>query len=57
MQVKKSEDLKSSYLLGKNTSFLFTLAPRMRIYPSTSYNDHYQYLNTFQQTMPNGLVS
>lgn len=29
----------------------------MRIYASTSYNDHYQYLNTFQQTMPNGLVS
>ncbi|XP_026466572.1 uncharacterized protein LOC113370117 isoform X2 [Ctenocephalides felis] len=40
---------------GKNTSFLFTLAPQMRIYASTSYNDHYQYLNTFQQTMPNGL--
>lgn len=42
---------------GDNTSFLFTLAPRMRIFPSTGYNEHYQYLNLHQQTMANGLVS
>lgn len=42
---------------GDDSSFLFTLAPRMRIFPSTGYNQHFQYLNLHQQTMPNGLVS
>lgn len=40
---------------GDESSFLFTLRPKMRCYPSTGYNDHYQYLNLHQQTMPNGL--
>lgn len=42
---------------GDNSSFLFTLAPRMRVFPSTGYNQHFQYLNLHQQTLPNGLVS
>lgn len=29
----------------------------MRVFVTTGYNDHYQYLNLHQQTMPNGLVS
>lgn len=40
---------------GDDSSFLFTLRPKMRCYPSTGYNNHYQYLNLHQQTMPNGL--
>ena len=40
---------------GDESSFLFTLRPKMRCFPSTGYNDHYQYLNLHQQTMPNGL--
>lgn len=40
---------------GSDSSFLFSLRPRMRSFPATSYNDHYQYLNLHQQTMPNGL--
>lgn len=42
---------------GDDSSFLFTLAPRMRVFPSTGYNKHFQYLNLHQQTLPNGLVS
>lgn len=42
--------------VGDDSSFLFTLTPKMRIFPSTGYNDHYQYLNLNQQTMPNGMV-
>lgn len=41
---------------GDDTCFLFTLTPKMRIFNSTGFNDHYQYLNLNQQTMPNGLV-
>ncbi|KAJ8928882.1 hypothetical protein NQ314_018488 [Rhamnusium bicolor] len=41
---------------GDDSSFLFTLAPRMRAFPSTGYNQHFQYLNLHQQTMPNGLA-
>lgn len=40
---------------GDDSSFLFTLAPRMRVFPSTGYNQHFQYLNLHQQTLPNGL--
>lgn len=47
----------SPNFFGDDSSFLFTLAPRMRIFPSTGYNQHFQYLNLHQQTMPNGLVS
>lgn len=43
--------------VGNDSAFLFTLRPKMRCFPSTEYNDHYQYLNLHQQTMPNGLVS
>ncbi|GBP53796.1 hypothetical protein EVAR_84280_1 [Eumeta japonica] len=51
----------SSWSLGPNfagdeESFLFTLAPRMRMYPSSGFNDHYQYLNHHTKTMPNGLL-
>lgn len=41
---------------GDDSCFLFTLSPRMRVYPSTGYNQHFQYLNLHQQTMPNGLA-
>lgn len=41
--------------VGNGDSFLFTLKPKMRSFESTSFNDHYQYLNLHQQTMPNGL--
>lgn len=40
---------------GSEASFLYSLRPRMRSFPASSYNDHYQYLNLHQQTMPNGL--
>lgn len=43
--------------VGNDAAFLFTLRPKMRCFPTTGYNDHYQYLNLHQQTMPNGLVS
>jgi hypothetical protein len=46
----------SPNFFGDDSSFLFTLAPRMRIFPSTGYNQHFQYLNLHQQTMPNGLA-
>ncbi|KAL0811735.1 hypothetical protein ABMA28_009174 [Loxostege sticticalis] len=42
--------------IGHEDSFLFTLAPRMRAYQSTGYNDHYQYLNHHTKTLPNGLI-
>lgn len=40
---------------GNDSSFLFTLRPKIRCFPATSINNHYQYLNLHQQTMPNGL--
>ncbi|XP_074644862.1 MTOR-associated protein MEAK7-like isoform X1 [Tubulanus polymorphus] len=41
--------------VGTTRCFLFTLFPQIgRFFPS-GYNDHYQYLNQGQQTMPNGL--
>ncbi|XP_065167245.1 MTOR-associated protein MEAK7 [Atheta coriaria] len=51
----------SNWALGPNffgdtSSFLFTLAPKMRVFESTGYNQHFQYLNLYQQTMPNGLA-
>lgn len=45
----------SPKFVGDDTSFLFTLKPKMRSFSSTGYNDHFQYLNLHQQTMPNGL--
>ncbi|CAH0597171.1 unnamed protein product [Chrysodeixis includens] len=41
---------------GTDESFLFTVAPKMRVYPATSYNKHYQYLNHHAKTLPNGLL-
>ncbi|KAJ8868863.1 hypothetical protein PR048_030404 [Dryococelus australis] len=41
--------------LGDSTCFLFSLKPCMMVYETTGYNNHYQYLNIQQQTMPNGL--
>ncbi|XP_026332729.1 TLD domain-containing protein 1 isoform X2 [Hyposmocoma kahamanoa] len=41
---------------GDDSSFLFTLAPRMRIYPATNFNNHYQYMNQNTKTLPNGLM-
>nr|CAD7394116.1 unnamed protein product [Timema cristinae] len=43
--------------LGDDSCFLFSLRPEMMNYETTGYNNHYQYLNIQQQTMPNGLVS
>lgn len=40
---------------GDDSSLLYTLSPAMRCFTATGYNDHYQYLNLNQQTMPNGL--
>lgn len=42
--------------LGDNTTMLFTLNPNINCFNATGYNDHYQYLNLHQETMPNGLV-
>nr|CAD7569365.1 unnamed protein product [Timema californicum] len=42
--------------LGDDSCFLFSLRPEMMSYETTGYNNHYQYLNIQQQTMPNGLV-
>ncbi|XP_071054421.1 MTOR-associated protein MEAK7 [Onthophagus taurus] len=41
---------------GDDSSFLFTLVPKMRVFPTTGYNQHFQYLNLHQQTLPNGLA-
>ncbi|XP_013137967.1 PREDICTED: TLD domain-containing protein 1 isoform X2 [Papilio polytes] len=41
---------------GTDDSFLFTAAPKMRVYPATNYNDHYQYINHHTKTLPNGLL-
>ena len=40
---------------GSNQNFLFHLSPRAYIYESTSYNEHYQYMNLKAKTLPNGL--
>jgi len=40
---------------GDNRSFLFTLRPEINIYKATDINDHYQYFNDQQQSLPNGL--
>ncbi|XP_042824068.1 MTOR-associated protein MEAK7 isoform X2 [Panthera tigris] len=40
---------------GDDRCFLFSTSPRMAVYTSTGYNDHYMYLNHGQQTIPNGL--
>lgn len=45
----------SPKFVGNDNAYLFTLRPKMRVFGTTGYNDHYQYLNLHQQTMPNGL--
>ncbi|XP_078527208.1 MTOR-associated protein MEAK7 isoform X2 [Lissotriton helveticus] len=40
---------------GDSTCFLFSIVPRMEVYMYSGYNDHYMYLNSGQQTLPNGL--
>uniref|UniRef100_A0A3Q4B839 MTOR-associated protein MEAK7 n=1 Tax=Mola mola TaxID=94237 RepID=A0A3Q4B839_MOLML len=40
---------------GDSRCFLFTIFPRLRVYTTTGYNQHFMYLNQNQQTMPNGL--
>ncbi|CAG8476565.1 12282_t:CDS:2 [Funneliformis mosseae] len=40
---------------GNGKNFLFSIKPKLRLYPSTGYNDHYQYLNYGTKTLPNGL--
>ena len=41
---------------GNQSCFLFKLNPDILTFPASSYNNHYQYLNLHQQTMPNGLL-
>uniref|UniRef100_A0A1B6KDM1 MTOR-associated protein MEAK7 n=1 Tax=Graphocephala atropunctata TaxID=36148 RepID=A0A1B6KDM1_9HEMI len=41
--------------VGDGDCFLFRLSPVVEIFPSTGYNDHYVYLNSHQQSLPNGL--
>lgn len=41
---------------GNESCYLFKLEPKILTFPSTTYNNHYQYLNLHQQTMPNGLL-
>ncbi|CAG8607687.1 10109_t:CDS:2 [Paraglomus brasilianum] len=40
---------------GSNEAFLFSIRPKLRIYKSSRYNDHYQYLNSGTETLRNGL--
>ncbi|XP_072024141.1 MTOR-associated protein MEAK7-like [Amphiura filiformis] len=40
---------------GSSQCFLFSLSPSYGIYGASQHNDHYMYLNTDQQTLPNGL--
>ncbi|KAG7207158.1 hypothetical protein KM043_008848 [Ampulex compressa] len=42
--------------IGNQSCFLFKLEPDILTFPSTGYNEHYQYLNLRQQSMPNGLL-
>ncbi|XP_043283708.1 MTOR-associated protein MEAK7 [Venturia canescens] len=41
---------------GDQTCFLFKLEPQILTFSASGYNNHYQYLNLHQQTMPNGLL-
>jgi len=45
----------SPQFTGTDKNFLFSLSPKMAVYQTTGFNDHYQYLNIQQQTFPNGL--
>uniref|UniRef100_A0A1B6C7T1 MTOR-associated protein MEAK7 n=1 Tax=Clastoptera arizonana TaxID=38151 RepID=A0A1B6C7T1_9HEMI len=41
--------------VGNETCFLFKLAPAVKVFTSTGYNNHYMYVNCNQPTFPNGL--
>jgi len=45
----------SPQFTGTDKNFLFSLSPKMAVYQTTGFNNHYQYLNVQQQTFPNGL--
>ncbi|KNC78336.1 hypothetical protein SARC_09233 [Sphaeroforma arctica JP610] len=50
-----SEPLKlNASWYGNSDCFLFSLAPSMAVYHTTSYNKNYVYLNKAQKTLPNG---
>lgn len=40
---------------GNQNSFLFTVKPDMKLFNSSGFNDNFIYLNSNQQTLPNGL--
>ncbi|KAJ1543723.1 hypothetical protein HK096_008155, partial [Nowakowskiella sp. JEL0078] len=40
---------------GDNRSFLFSLMPKIAIYPPTGFNSNFQYLQSATRTYPNGL--
>ncbi|KAJ8710586.1 hypothetical protein PYW08_009101 [Mythimna loreyi] len=42
--------------VGTDDSFLFTLAPKMRVYPASNFNNHFQYINHHTKTLPNGML-
>jgi hypothetical protein len=41
---------------GEDANFLFSIAPTQRIFRPTGVNANYQYFNSMQDTMPNGLA-
>ena len=45
-----------SHRYGDSNDFVFTLAPKMAVYPATGINDHYQYQQHGAKTMVNGTV-
>ncbi|XP_069492344.1 MTOR-associated protein MEAK7 isoform X2 [Ambystoma mexicanum] len=40
---------------GDTRCFLFTILPHVEVFMYSGFNNHYMYLNSGQQTMPNGL--
>ncbi|XP_034941458.1 MTOR-associated protein MEAK7 [Chelonus insularis] len=46
----------SPNFVGNSSCFLFKLEPQILTFNSSGYNNHYQYLNLHQQTMPNGML-
>lgn len=46
----------SPNFVGNQSGFLFKLDPDILTFQATNYNNHYQYLNLHQSTMPNGLM-
>ncbi|KAL1115106.1 hypothetical protein AAG570_007137, partial [Ranatra chinensis] len=52
----QSWECKSTFY-GDQNCFLFMLRPEIVKFEPTGYNANYQYLNSGQTTLPNGLVS